>query len=138
MNPARRSWLFAVALSLLLPAASQAQDELGAMLEHKGDAVRGKSVFLACQDCHRKDGGGRTNGEFPRLAGQHAPVLLKQFADIRAGRRRNPSMQPIVAPMAREDLVDVAAYIETLPIPSSIGKGPGNALARGKELYVRD
>lgn len=143
MNAARH-W-FVLAICLFLWPVGRAQDaragaseELADLLQRKGHPEQGKAIFPACQDCHRKDASGRANGVFPRLAGQHAPVLLKQISDIRAGRRHNPRMEPIVAPLSREEIADVVAYIHSLPVPAGNGKGPGTGLARGKELYERD
>lgn len=144
--PLPRSTRFVVAACLLLPAAAIAQspsakdgpDELAALLMLKGDPERGKLIFTACQDCHRKDASGRANGVFPRLAGQHASVLLKQISDIRGGRRNNPSMQPLVAGLGRNEIADVVSYIQSLPVAPSNGKGPGDAVTRGRQLYERD
>lgn len=120
------------------PASSSSSDELAALLEMKGDAARGEQVFAACWDCHRKDASGRANGVFPRLAGQHASVLIKQLSDIRTERRSNPSMLPLALGLNRGDIVDVAAYLQSLPIGAANGKGPGNGVARGRQLYERD
>ncbi len=135
-------------LVTLLPAvvcaqtapANDGEGELRALLALKGDPDRGKTVFVQCQDCHRKDGSGRANGVFPRLSGQHASVLIKQLSDIRSGRRNNPAMQPIVAEpnLSVGDIANVAAYVQGLPISANNGKGPGTEVARGKQLYERD
>ena len=120
--------------------ASNGDAELRALLAMPGDPARGKTVFTPCEDCHRKDASGRANGIFPRLSGQHASVILKQVLDIRAGRRINPTMLPLVAESAlgNADLAGVAAYLQGLPVAASNGKGPGTDLARGKQLYERD
>ncbi|MGI9133839.1 MAG: c-type cytochrome, partial [Rhodoferax sp.] len=84
-----------LAALLLCPVAAWSQvapwnaitGELKTALEAKGDLTRGEVAFEACQGCHRKDGSGRMSGAYPRLAGQHASVLIKQIVDIRAGRR---------------------------------------------------
>ena len=136
----------ALALCLLVSGTANAQgsnsqnasNELAALLELKGDLAKGKTVFAICQDCHRKDASGRASGVYPRLAGQHAPVLLKEISDIRAGRRKNPSMQPLVAALSRNDIADVVSYIQSLPVSESNGKGAGDAVSRGKQLYERD
>lgn len=111
-----------------------------AVLALPADPARGKAVFTPCEDCHRKDASGRANGIFPRLSGQHASVIVKQVLDIRAGRRNNPTMLPLVAESAlgNADLASVSAYLRSLPITSNNGKGPGTDLARGKQLYERD
>ncbi len=105
----------------------------------KGDPEEGEEAFEVCSACHLPNGAGRPDGTFPQLAGQHATVLIKQIADIRAGRRDNPIMYPFAKTLTDpQELANVAAYIQTLPIPSDNGKGPGTGVARGKELFQRD
>lgn len=148
-----------LALSICLAAAAQAQPpapkaagiesegykwnamegEKVEALELKGDVANGEAAYEVCSACHLPSGAGRPDGTFPQLAGQHTTVLIKQIADIRAGRRDNPIMYPFATTLVDpQELADVAAYIETLPIPHDNGKGPGTDLARGEELYKRD
>jgi cytochrome c553 len=117
--------------------ASPGPDELQAALALKGDPVRGEAAFVDCVSCHRKDAGGRAIAIVPRLAGQHAQVIIKQVVDIRSGRRPNPLMKPIVDDPAftLQMLADIAAWLQTLPPPSGTAKGTGAALARGKAVY---
>jgi cytochrome c553 len=140
--------LFAVSLVTLLssvanaqtPAATSVDADLQALLAIPGDPARGKKAFAACDVCHRKNASGRSDGSVPRLTGQHSSVVVKQVLDIRADRRNNPSMQPIVADQAftMTKLADIAAYLQSLPFEGSVGKGPGKDLALGKQLYERD
>ena len=110
-----------------------------AALRLPGDAVRGKEAYAVCAACHLANGAGRPDGTFPQLAGQHSTVLIKQLADIRAGRRDNPIMLPYAAKLSDpQELADVAAYIQTLPIPTGNGRGPGTDLDTGARLYARD
>jgi cytochrome c553 len=105
----------------------------------KGDAERGEEAYEVCGACHLPSGSGRPDGTFPQLAGQHATVLIKQIADIRAGRRDNPIMYPFATTLVDpQELADVAAYVQKLPIPPGNGKGPGTDLAKGKTLFDRD
>lgn len=108
-------------------------------LELKGDAENGEEVYEICSACHLPSGAGRPDGTFPQLAGQHTTVLIKQMADIRGGLRDNPIMYPFAKSMIDpQELADVAAYIQTLPIPTDNGRGEGKALELGKQLYDRD
>ena len=108
-------------------------------LEKKGDPKRGVDAYEVCSACHLPSGSGRPDGTFPQLAGQHATVLIKQIADIRAGRRDNPIMYPFAITLTDpQELADVAAYLQSLPIPPGNGKGPGTDLATGEQLYKRD
>jgi cytochrome c553 len=114
--------------------------ELKTALEAKPDVARGKSAYEACEGCHRKDGSGRANGTYPRLAGQHVRVMVKQLVDIRSGRRHNPDMAPLVAEpvLSLQAMADIAAYVQGLPVAANNGKGGGSELALGKQLYDRD
>ncbi|GAA5183470.1 c-type cytochrome [Niveibacterium umoris] len=114
--------------------------EVQAALLLKGNPTRGKAVFAECAGCHRKDGSGRVSGTIPRLAGQHASVILKQLIDIRSGKRINALMAPIVEDpdLSLEAIADAASYAESLPVAGPTGKGPGNQTERGRALYSRD
>lgn len=117
---------------------AQAGEKIEA-LKLKGDPKRGEEAFEVCSACHLPSGAGRADGTFPQLAGQHATVLIKQIADIRAGLRDNPIMYPFAATLTDpQELADVAAYIQTLKIPHDNGRGPGTDLKHGQELFERD
>ena len=120
--------------------ALEATGGLKAVLNLKGDPVRGKEAFDECSPCHRKDASGRASGAIPRLSGQHASVIIKQIVDIRAGLRLNAPMKPFVDDPAldAQAFADVASYLQALPISGNLGKGPGSEVARGKALYERD
>jgi len=105
----------------------------------EGDLENGADAYEVCSACHLPNGGGRPDGTFPQLAGQHTTVIIKQIADIREGRRDNPIMYPFAKTLTdSQELADVAAFIETLPIPTDNGKGPGTNLEVGEKLYKRD
>jgi cytochrome c553 len=98
---------------------------------------RGEEIYQVCSSCHLPTGEGQQDGTMPQLAGQRRGVLIKQMTDIRSGLRDNPSMYPYVARLdGPQALADVAAYIETLPIPTDNGTGPGVDLGRGEGIYV--
>jgi cytochrome c553 len=105
-------------------------------LDLVGDVENGEEAYEVCSACHLPSGAGRPDGTFPQLAGQHSTVIIKQIADIRAGLRDNPIMYPFAITLSDpQELADVSAYIQTLPIPTNNGRGPGTDLARGKKLY---
>lgn len=90
------------------------------------DRENGIEVYEVCSGCHLLEGWGMTNGTFPQLAGQSREVLVKQLADIRAGNRDNPTMYPFALPESiggEQEMADVTAYIETLPMNPENGKG---------------
>ena len=141
-----RTSLFALSLSLALPSFAgppepkkAAEKEKIAALELKGDPARGREPYKVCAACHLDSGAGRNDGTFPQLAGQHPSVIIKQVADIRAGVRDNPVMHPFSTTLTDPlELADVAAYIQTLKVPTDNQKGAGTELALGKKLYEKD
>jgi len=104
-----------------------------------GSVADGKAAYVVCAVCHLEDGAGRPDGIFPQLAGQHASVIYRQIGDTREGRRSNPIMCPFTPTLTDPQvLADLAAYIESLPLPLDNGKGSGVDYALGAELYTRD
>jgi cytochrome c553 len=114
--------------------------EISRAIAQPGDVAAGKRAYRTCQGCHRADAGGLSNGTYPQLAGQHPSVVIKQVLDIRAGRRDSPKMEPFIAEgeAGVTELVNIAAYLATLPPPARNGQGPGRQLDLGKHLYDRD
>ncbi len=109
-------------------------------LRANGDPEQGKVAYIVCQGCHGPDAPGDEAGFYPRLSGQRASVLIKQLADVRAGRRDNPKMYPfanehVITP---QDMADIAMYLHGLPMPERHGEGPGSNLALGAKLYKAD
>ena len=89
-----------------------------------GSLARGKALAtttsanaatIACVTCHGPDL--RGSGVFPPLAGRSPSYLLRQLLSFRAGTRATPAgaaMQPVVANLAIEDMIAVAAYAGSL------------------------
>ncbi len=124
-NPSPASWESSVAA---------AQPVVG--LEARPDS--GRARYAVCAECHLANGLGDPGGTMPKLAGQHRSVLIKQMLDIRSGRRSNPLMLPYVRSLPDEQAVaDVAAYLAALPPVGGNGRGPGEDLLRGRQLYQR-
>jgi cytochrome c553 len=65
-----------------------------------------------CASCHGARAEG--NGPFPRLAGQHAPYLLKQLLVIQSALRTAPVMHGIIKELNREQMQAVVAYLESI------------------------
>ena len=109
-------------------------------LKAKGDILRGEISYEICAGCHEFGAQGRVDGSFPRLAGQHATVLIKQMTDVRAGRRDNPKMYPFAEKhvISPQDIADISLYLESLPVTPDNGHGPGLNLEMGKKLYEQD
>jgi cytochrome c553 len=114
--------------------------ELQAAMAIKGDPALGKTAYEICRGCHKANGAGRADAEYPSLAGQHASVLIKQMADVRSGKRVNQKMHPFIAKdvVSTEEIAHIAAYLAGLPAATGNGKGDGKRLAHGKALYEKD
>ena len=122
-----------------LSFADDRSSSLRAAVEREGNAGRGKAAYSSCAVCHLNDGGGRRDGTFPQLAGQHSTVIVKQLIDIREGRRVNPLMLPFAKRLSgSQEIADVALYVSRLPGSANNGKGTGKELLLGAELYGRD
>lgn len=78
-----------------------------------GDAAAGKTKALSCAGCHGPNGMS-PNPAWPNLAKQNADYIAKQLRDFRAGTRKDPMMEPMVAPLTEADIEDLAAYFATL------------------------
>ena len=97
-----------------------------AMATVKGSASRGKELFSRCSSCHGADGAGNPLLQAPRLAGMSDWYLLRQLQSFRTGVRGmglpdspGARMRAIVMTLPGESaMVDVIAYIETLPSSS--------------------
>ncbi len=121
-------------------AGAPLDDELTQAMKLEGNAEKGKEVFKLCLACHSTNGWGLEDGTFPQLSGQHRSVIIKQLADIRAGNRDNPMMEPIAREAVMggsQAIADVATYIDTLPMNPNPGHGKGGNDARAEKLFYR-
>jgi cytochrome c553 len=83
--------------------------------------AQGKQIFVegvpgrqipACKSCHGAQAQGI--GPFPRLAGQHAPYLLKQLLVIQSVLRTAPVMHGVIKDLNRDQMQAVVAYLESI------------------------
>ena len=114
----RAAFLFALALAI--PAAAHAQD-----------AEAGRKKAEACIACHGP-GGNSAVPQFPILAGQTARYLYLQLRDFKEGRRKEPTMDPFVARLTREDMLDLSAYFAAQKLKPGNFKVDDRRAARGK------
>jgi cytochrome c553 len=65
-----------------------------------------------CASCH----GSHAEGQvvFPRLAGQHAPYLLKQLLVIQNVLRIAPVMHGVIKDLTKDQMQSVVAYLESI------------------------
>jgi len=83
--------------------------------------AQGKQIYVegvpghqipGCAACHGVQAQGQ--GPFPRLAGQHAPYLLKQLLVIQSALRTAPVMHGIIKDLSRDKMQAVATYLESI------------------------
>lgn len=99
-------------VAVLLPFL--AQPSLAQNLEN------GKDINETCAGCHSEFGQGGKKGEYPRIGGQRASYIEQQLRSFRDRIRINIPMIPYTEPreLKDEDIVDVAAYLASLNLPT--------------------
>jgi cytochrome c553 len=65
-----------------------------------------------CASCHGAHGEGMAT--FPRLAGQHAPYLLKQLLVIQSVLRTAPVMHGVIKDLTKDQMQAIVAYLESI------------------------
>lgn len=96
------------------------------------DAAAGKTKSAACAGCHGVDGKALLP-EYPNLAGQGAKYLTKQLQDYKSGARENAIMAGMAAALSDEDIADIAAYYESLPLAQGVAEEKD--LELGESIY---
>lgn len=131
-----------VSLALLLPllalAAASARQDLDRATRATPDVEHGAELFVQCVSCHGGNGAGQSNGNTPRIAGQHYPVLLKQLVDFRHGKRWDFRMEEQADRhhlQGPQDIADVAAYVSRLPTDGERGIGDGTYATEGAFIF---
>jgi cytochrome c553 len=98
------------------PAAAGAGRSGAATLFAQGKKIYVEGVpghqIPGCAACHGADAQGQ--GPFPRLAGQHAPYLLKQLLVIQSALRTAPVMHGIIKNLSRDEMQAVVTYLESI------------------------
>jgi cytochrome c553 len=98
-----------------------------------GDPKAGATKAVMCGGCHGPNGNA-VAPQFPKLAGQRADYIAKQLQDFRAGRRADPMMSAMAAPLSEQDIADVAAHFETTRVEST-GPAEVSLVVAGERLY---
>jgi cytochrome c553 len=97
-----------------------------------GSADAGATKAAVCTACHGVNGNS-SNPEWPNLAGQNAVYVREQLAMMKARKRINEVMYPIIAQMSDQDFADVAAFFAT-QTPTGLEADPSYWKA-GETLY---
>ncbi|MFO1219140.1 MAG: c-type cytochrome [Burkholderiaceae bacterium] len=94
----------------------------------KPDLAKGQTISTqVCGACHMADGS-RGSPANPIIAGQHPEYLAKQLSEFKSGKRDNPIMKGMAAPLSDDDVRNVTAFYA--------GKSAMPGFARDKNLVV--
>jgi cytochrome c553 len=80
-----------------------------------GDAGAGAQKAKPCAACHGADFNSPVSADIPRLAGQYEDYLARALSDYKEGTRKNPVMAGQAQALSRQDILDLAAYLASLP-----------------------
>ena len=140
----RLAWIAATGLGALLATvaagAATRADEVQRARAARADVEHGAQLFTGCVACHGSDGAGEPNGTVPRIAAQHASVLIKEISDFRRRRRWDLRMEQVAGGhrlRSAQDVADVAAYVASLDVELQPAIGDGLYLQRGASAYLR-
>jgi len=97
-----------------------------------GDAGAGKTKSATCAGCHGMDGNS-ANPDWPNLAGQGAAYTEQQLKAFQAGKRQNATMAPMAAPLAEQDIADLAAFYSTQTV--KVGAAEKSLVEDGQKIY---
>jgi cytochrome c553 len=101
----RRVWIFVAAVSGAVVCNAAAPPV--------GNAQAGAAKAALCQACHGVTGNS-SNPDWPSLAGLGADYIAEQLQNFKNGKRANPIMAPIAAPLSAQDMADLGAFFDTL------------------------
>lgn len=97
-----------------------------------GDATAGQAKAAVCGACHGMDGNS-SDAQYPKLAGQSEQYIVHQLTSFKAGKRQNPIMMGMAAPLSEQDMHDVGAYFASkTPLP---GVADQALVERGQALF---
>lgn len=115
------------AFSMVLSGLALSSPALG-----DGSAEEGQAKAAPCVACHGVNGNS-ANPEWPSLAGQSGPYIIKQLKAFKGGERQNPLMTPMAQPLSDDDMEDLAAYYAK-QTPTGL-EAAAAKVAEGQRLY---
>jgi cytochrome c553 len=98
------------------------------------DPAKGAALSASvCAACHTNDGS-RGVAANPIIQGQHPDYLVKQLVEFKAGKRDNPVMKSMAAPLSEADMRNVAAFYASKQAKPGFAKNK-DLVASGEKLY---
>ena len=99
----------------------------------QGNIEAGKTKSAVCAACHSADGNSLSN-LYPKLAGQHAPYIVKQLQEFKSGEREDAIMAGMAAGLSEQDMQDLAAfYSAQTTTPETVSAEVAEA---GRKFYM--
>lgn len=94
-----------------------------------------EEINMTCAPCHGRQGEGRADGTYPRLAGLDAAYLATQIAHFKSKQRINIPMAPYSTDreLPEKDVQTITAYLASIDLPRRLPAGDeaaSDALAR--------
>jgi cytochrome c553 len=102
-----------------------------------GDAEKGSALVGVCASCHGVDGNS-ISSDWPKLAGQNQRYLYEQLQYFKDGERNNALMMsviPYLQALQDSDILDIAAFYESLVMSGGQAKNDEELLELGSTLY---
>lgn len=125
---------FAPLLSSLMLIAFAIAPATAAEPAAKPDLAKGQEISTSvCGACHTADGS-RGSPANPILQGQHPEYLAKQLVEFKAGKRVNPIMQGMAAPLSDADIKNVTAFYASKQAKPGFAKSK-DTVALGEKIY---
>jgi cytochrome c553 len=98
-----------------------------------GSLETGKTKAIRCGACHGPDGNS-VNPQWPSIAGQHAPYIVRQLEAFQNGERTNILMSSQAMTLTEQDMKDVAVFFAAQPAAAKSVADPG-LVDKGEALY---
>lgn len=125
---------FAPLMSLLFAAAVASAQAAEPPAAAKPDLAKGQELSTkVCAACHTADGS-RGAPANPIISGQHPEYIVKQLAEFKAGKRANPIMQGMAAPLSEADMKNVAAFYAGVQPKPGFAKSK-DTVTLGEKIY---
>lgn len=98
-----------------------------------GSYDAGQAIAVRCGACHGPDGNS-VNPQWPSIAGQHAPYLVRQLVAFQNGERTNILMSSQATLLTEQDMKDVAVFFAAQPAAAKAVADP-RLVEKGEALY---
>lgn len=103
----------------------------------EGDPEAGRAKSAPCAGCHGPDGNSVVPIN-PKLAGMPEAYIVAQLKAFKEGRRQDPVMSGMAAPLSEQDMRDIGAFYERQKLGGdTAGDDRLRHLLLGERLYFR-